>query len=101
LAVDYLYWLSEEASGLPELFSSVNENFATAAIEGALMMVGDSVDLDVVQGVATKSDADILPARPDIQRPVREVLRNWWCSFGYDYVLSAIRAKNEEVLACL
>jgi hypothetical protein len=30
------------------MFSGANENFATVAIEGALTMVGDSVDLDVV-----------------------------------------------------
>jgi hypothetical protein len=27
--------------GLPDMFSGVNENFATAAIEGALAMAGD------------------------------------------------------------
>jgi hypothetical protein len=40
--------LSEEISGLPDMFSGVNENFTTAAIEGALAMAGDLVDLDVV-----------------------------------------------------
>jgi hypothetical protein len=44
-AGDYLRWLSEEVSGLPNMFNGVNENFATAAIEGALAMAGDSVDL--------------------------------------------------------
>jgi hypothetical protein len=45
---DCLRWLSEEISSLPDMFGGVNENFATAAIEGALTMAGDSVDLDVV-----------------------------------------------------
>jgi hypothetical protein len=44
---DYLRCHSE-ISGLPEMFSGVNENFATAVIEGALTMAGDSVDHDVV-----------------------------------------------------
>jgi hypothetical protein len=30
------------------MFSGMNENFATAAIEGALLMAEDSVDLDDV-----------------------------------------------------
>jgi hypothetical protein len=46
--VDCLRWLSEEISGLPYMFNGVNENFATATIEGTLAMAGDSVDLDVV-----------------------------------------------------
>jgi hypothetical protein len=45
---DYLRWLSDEISGLPNMFNGVNENFATAAIEGALDVVGDLIDLDVV-----------------------------------------------------
>jgi hypothetical protein len=45
---DYLRWLLDEISGLPDMFSGVNGNFATAAIEGALTMAGDSIDLDVV-----------------------------------------------------
>jgi hypothetical protein len=45
---DYLRRLSEEVSGLPSVFSGVNENFSSAAIEGALVMAEDSVDLDAV-----------------------------------------------------
>jgi hypothetical protein len=48
LVEDCLHWLSDEISGLPDMFNSVNENFATAAIEGALAMAGDSIDLDVI-----------------------------------------------------
>jgi hypothetical protein len=51
---DYLRWLSEEISSLPDMFSSVNENFATAAIEGALVMAKDSIDLDTIQGPVQK-----------------------------------------------
>jgi hypothetical protein len=47
-AEDYLLWLSKKVSSLPEMFGGVNENFATTAIEGALVMVGDSVDPNVV-----------------------------------------------------
>jgi hypothetical protein len=45
---DYLRWLSDEISGLLDMFSGVNEIFATATIEGALTMAGDSIDLDIV-----------------------------------------------------
>jgi hypothetical protein len=47
-AEDYLRWLSAEVTGLPDMFSGVNENFAPAVIEGALTMDADSVDLPVV-----------------------------------------------------
>jgi hypothetical protein len=47
-ADDYLHWLSVEITGLPDMFNGANENFATAVIEGALAMAGDSVDLDAV-----------------------------------------------------
>jgi hypothetical protein len=48
LVEDYLCWLSDEISGLPDMLSGVNENFPTAAIEGALAMAGDSIDHDIV-----------------------------------------------------
>jgi hypothetical protein len=83
---DCLCWLLEEISGLPEMFSGVNENFATAAVEGALAMVEDSVDLDVVQGVAAESGADVLPTRHNIRRAARAVSNKWWHSFGYECV---------------
>jgi hypothetical protein len=47
-SVDYLRWLSTEISGLLDMFGGVNENFATATVEGALAIAGDSVDLDAV-----------------------------------------------------
>jgi hypothetical protein len=97
-AIDYLRWLSEEVSGLPEMFSGVNENFAAVAIEGALVMAEDSVDLDAIRDAATKSGVDVLPAGPDVWRVARTVSKKWR-SFGYDYVLSAIHAKHEEVLS--
>jgi hypothetical protein len=60
-AEDYLHWLSAEVSGLPEMFASVNENFASAAIEGALAMARDFVDLGALQTAAADSGVDILP----------------------------------------
>jgi hypothetical protein len=44
----YLRGLSKVISGLPDMFSGVNENFTTAAIKGALAMAEDSGDLDAV-----------------------------------------------------
>jgi hypothetical protein len=49
-AEDYLCWLSKEVFSLPDMFSGVNEVFATVAIEGALAMAGDLVDLDAIRG---------------------------------------------------
>jgi hypothetical protein len=39
------------------MFGGINENFVTPAVEGALMMVGDSVDLDALQSTTTESSA--------------------------------------------
>jgi hypothetical protein len=89
---DYLRWLSEEISGLPEMFSGVNENFATAAIEGALAMARDSVDFDGVRCAAAESGAENLPTGHDVRRAVWAVSNKWWHSFGYDYVMAAIQA---------
>jgi hypothetical protein len=65
---DYLNWLSKEESGLPIVFSGVNENFATAAIEGALVLAGDSIDLKVVRTAASEASTDILPAASGLQK---------------------------------
>jgi hypothetical protein len=93
--------VSEEISGLLDMFRGVNENFATAAIEGALAMVEDSIDLDVVRGSTAKSGADVFPAGHNVRSVMRAVSQKWWRSFGYDYVLAAIRANHEKVLVYL
>jgi hypothetical protein len=99
--VDYLRWLSTEISGLPDMFGDVNENFVTVAVEGALVMVGDSVDLDALQSAPVESGADVLLVECDVRRAMRAVSKKWWCSFGYDYVLAVIRATHEKVLICM
>jgi hypothetical protein len=58
--------LSTEISSLPDMFGSINENFVTATVEGALVMVGDSIDLDALQSAADESGADILPAERNV-----------------------------------
>jgi hypothetical protein len=79
----------------------VNENLATATIEGALTMAGDSVDLDGVRNATAESGVDILLARHGIRRATWAVSKKWWHSFGNDYVLAAIQASREKVLAYL
>jgi hypothetical protein len=74
----------------------VNVNFATAVVNGALAMAGDSVDLEAVHDAVVSSSADFLPTGQDVRRSVHVVVNNWWRSFGYIYVLAAIRAKNEK-----
>jgi hypothetical protein len=98
-AEDYLCWLSEEVSSLLDVFNGVNGNFAAAAIEGALAMDGDSIDFDAVRVAASESSIDVLPTGPDVRRAARSISKKWWPSFGYNYVLSIIRAKKAEVLA--
>jgi hypothetical protein len=84
---DYLCWLSDEVSDLPSMFSSVNENFASAATEGALAMAEDSIDLDAMQNAAGEGGADVLPTGPAVQRAARAISKKWWHSFGYDCVI--------------
>jgi hypothetical protein len=79
--VDYICWLLVEVGDLPKVFAGVNENFVSAAVEGALAMAGDSVDLDTIQDAATVSDADILPTEKDVQRAACTIAKNWWRSF--------------------
>jgi hypothetical protein len=98
---DYLRWLSDEVSGLPSMFSSVNENFASSAIEGALAMAEDLVDLNVVDNDAGEGGADVLPAGPAVRRATQAVSKKCWHLFGYDYVLSIIHARQEEIFVCL
>jgi hypothetical protein len=40
----------------------------------------------------------VLPAGSDMRRVAHAVSKNWWLPFGYNYVLSAIHSKQEEVL---
>jgi hypothetical protein len=80
------------------MLSGVNENLATTVIEGALAMAGDLVDLDVVRGMAAESGADVLPVGHNVQRAARAVSKKWWRSFGYDYVLAAIRANHFDLV---
>jgi hypothetical protein len=96
---DYLRWLSGGVFGLPSVFSGVNENFSSAAIEGALAMARDSIDLDTGRSAAAQGGMDVLPTGPDVRKAVWAVLTKLWRSFGYDYVLSLICAKREEILA--
>jgi hypothetical protein len=100
-AVNYLRWLAAEVPGLLAMFAGVNKNFVSAVVKGALMMAGDSVDLNALQSVAADSGADILPAERDVRRVARAVSKKWWCSFGYNYMLAAIRTKHEKVHVCM
>jgi hypothetical protein len=97
---DYLNWLSEEMAGLPDMFSGMNENFATAAIEGALTLAGNSVDLDVVRVAASESGTDVLPNAFGVCKVARAVSKKWWRSFDYDYVMSVIHAEQSKVPSC-
>jgi hypothetical protein len=98
-AADYIRWLSAEVTGLPLMFASVNENFVSTMVKGALVMAGDSIDLVSLQDTAADSGVDILPTTRDQRRDACTVSKKWWRSFGYDYVLATIWAKLCEVAA--
>jgi hypothetical protein len=50
--------------------------------------------------VVAEGDVDVLPAGSDVRRVTRAISKKWWHPFCYNYVLSVIRAKQEEVLVC-
>jgi hypothetical protein len=87
-------------TGLPSIFCGVNENFATAAIEGALALAGESADFDAVRVAASEGGADVLLDGSGVRKAARAVSNKCWRSFGYDCVLSVIRAQQMEVLSC-
>jgi hypothetical protein len=62
-------------------------------------MAGDSVDLAALQTVAAESRADILPSGRVVRKAARAMTKHRRCSFGYNYMLAAIRAKFREVIA--
>jgi hypothetical protein len=64
-------------------------------------MAGDSVDLDVVQNAAGEGGANVFLVGPAVWTAARAVSKKWWRSFSYDYVLSIIHARQEEVFVCL
>jgi hypothetical protein len=81
------------------VFAGMNENLISAAVKSALIMAGEFVDLDTIQDATAASGANILPAKHDVRRVVRTVSKKWWCSFGYDDVLDAIRTRLHDVIA--
>jgi hypothetical protein len=73
------------------MFAGVNENFISVTVEGALIMASEYADLNALQDAAAVSEADIMPT--DVRRAVNMVSKKWWCSFGYNYVMGAIRMR--------
>jgi hypothetical protein len=67
-AASYIRWLFTKVGGLPKMFAGVNENLVSAVVEGALIMAGESVDLNALQGAAAVGGADILPTEQDVRR---------------------------------
>jgi hypothetical protein len=96
---DYLNWLSEEVTGLPDMFSGMNENFATTAIDGALALASNSIDLKAVRVAASEGGADVLSTAPGMRKAAQAVSKKWWRSFNYDYMLSVICAQQSKVLS--
>jgi hypothetical protein len=65
---DYMRWLAVEIASLPEVFSGINENFISVAVEGVLVMASDPVDLAALQASIADSGADIIPGGRDVQK---------------------------------
>jgi hypothetical protein len=57
--------------------------------------------LEAMRDGAVSSGADIMSAGRDVQRAACAVVKNYWHSFGYNYVLTTIHTKHEKVLAYL
>jgi ATP:corrinoid adenosyltransferase len=72
-AMDYIFCLSVEVTGLLEVFVGVNKNFASAAVEGTLIMAGNSIDLAALQTMATDSGSNILPVERDVRKATHAV----------------------------
>jgi hypothetical protein len=72
-AASYIRWLFTKVGGLPKMFAGVNENLVSAVVEGALIMAGESVDLNALQGAAAVGGADILPTEQDVRRVARGI----------------------------
>jgi hypothetical protein len=98
---DYVRWLTTEVTSLPEVFSDVNENLVSAAVEGALVMAVGSVDLAALQASIAVSGADVLPGERDVRKASHAVARKWWHSFSYNSTLAAIQARLREANCCL
>jgi hypothetical protein len=77
-----------EVTRIPGVFAVVNENFVSATVEGTLIMA----DLAALQAITADSVADILPVVQDVGKAARVMLKKWWCSFGYNFVLASIQA---------
>jgi hypothetical protein len=86
-------------TGLPDMFSGMNENFATTAIEGALALASNLIDLKVVRVAASEGGADVLSTAPGMRKAAQAVSKKWWLSFNYDYMLSVICAQQSKVLS--
>jgi hypothetical protein len=84
-------------TGLLEVIVDVNKNFVSTAVKGTLMLVAGSVNLAVLQASAADSGANILPVEWDVRRVACAMLKKWWHSFGYNYVLATIQARLCEV----
>jgi hypothetical protein len=61
-------------------------------------MAGNSVDLNAIQDAAAINGADISLMERDVWKAAHVVAKNWWLSYGYDYVLSAIRTRLCKVI---
>jgi hypothetical protein len=47
--------------------------------------------------VATVGGVDVLPIGSDVRRVTWAVSMKWWRLFGYNYVLTIIRARRDDV----
>jgi hypothetical protein len=94
---DYMCWLTAEVACLPEVFTSVNENFILVVIEGVVVMAGDSVDLAALRDSTTNSGADVLPGVWETRKTTSVITHDWWRSFGYKSTLATVQAKLREV----
>jgi hypothetical protein len=70
-------WFAAEVASLPEVFLGINDNFILAAVDGALMMAGDYVDLSALQASTAASGVDILLGAREIRKTARTIICSW------------------------
>jgi hypothetical protein len=99
--VDYIRWLSVEVGDLPKVFTGMNENFVSTAFKALSQWLA-------ILLISTPYKMLLLPVvllfclwRGLYGRLWRAVAKNWWWSFGYDYVLDAIRTRLREVISSI
>jgi hypothetical protein len=95
LTNNYLCWLKSEVDALPEVFTSVNENFMCTALEGILQMLRgeNSIDFEALQRVASGCGTTVFPTAHEVKKTLQMIVKELLRLFGYKVTLSIVGIK--------